>query len=48
MANNCGCGSSQNVINSCGCGSNSYGNSFFIILILFILLAIIFGAFVGW
>lgn len=27
---------------------NNIGNSFFVILILFILLAIIFGAFVGW
>jgi len=43
--NNCGC---QNPVNTC-CGNNgSYGNSFFIILILFILLAIIFGAFIGW
>lgn len=33
---------------TCGCGNDGYGNSFFIILILFILLAIIFGAFVGW
>ena len=32
-----------------GCGNAyGYGNSFFIILILFILLAIIFGAFIGW
>lgn len=31
-----------------GCGNPcGYGNSFFIILILFILLAIIFGAFIG-
>lgn len=30
------------------CCGNNYGNSFFVILILFILLAIIFGAFIGW
>ncbi len=41
MCNNC------NTAPTCGCGGG-YGNSFFIILILFILLAIIFGAFVGW
>lgn len=36
-------------MNNCGCNnSGTYGNSFFIILILFILLAIIFGAFIGW
>lgn len=34
--------------NPCCGGNNGYGNSFFVILILFILLAIIFGAFVGW
>ncbi len=37
------CGGNQGVTN---CGG--YGNTFFIILILFILLAIIFGAFIGW
>ena len=37
----------NNCCNTNTCGG-SYGNSFFIILILFILLAIIFGAFVGW
>ncbi|MCI8330827.1 MAG: hypothetical protein HFE04_01860 [Bacilli bacterium] len=34
--------------NPCCCKNNSYGNSFFVILILFILLAIIFGACIGW
>ena len=37
----------NNCCNVNPCGGN-YSNSFFIILILFILLAIIFGAFVGW
>ncbi len=42
-------------MNNCGCNNNpimggqgGYGNTFFVILILFILLAIIFGAFIGW
>lgn len=37
-------------MNNCGCKQScgGYGNTFFIILILFILLAIIFGAFIGW
>ena len=43
--NNCGC---NNNIPTCGCGQGGYGNTFFVILILFILLAIIFGAFIGW
>ncbi len=30
------------------CGNNGYGNTFFLILVLFILLAIIFGTVIGY
>ena len=42
---NCGCNNNQGFLMG---GQGGYGNTFFVILILFILLAIIFGAFIGW